>query len=480
MSVSRVEANSTSPLPDPSRRQGPLRRLLDRLFGYDYFISYAHGDGLEYPAKLAKRLEQSGFRVFLDAAEYHAGVELISGTRRRVRMSTYLVLVAGPYSMRSVWVLRELQDYEVAGRPPIVVNVNNALETPDANPELLRLLEHRIYIPETLGADEHLPTDRVLAEIRRSFKATRQETRRIRYLAATTVAFGVLAFAGFGFACASIWYEREARWETGIARQQTKNALLAEAESRGRLVALYAEAAQVAMRRGAWKAAKADLQRALDANHPDRNGLLLEMVKVKSALYEVAEAETILQALAGRTDLTAEERGMLLLWQGDFELSKSFSTSEAALKLVRQATEAKLPEVELAYAKGLLATTTREAVESLEIAVGKDPFHPRANAILALLYLHLGRFEEARDRLVFAEKVFPDNPTYRVIHATACALEGKQAEAERLLEAARSGLSKDQHLAAKAVVNLYRAMGQINLAEQFDPDVPAGARSSLS
>jgi tetratricopeptide (TPR) repeat protein len=472
MNAVEDDAMSSSPAPDPLRRSGPLRNVLDRLFGYDYFISYSHGDGTEYPSKLARRLEQTGFRVFLDSSEYHVGDDLVAGTRRRVRMSAYFVLVAGPQSLRSVWVLRELQSYVGAGRPPIVININRALESADANPEILQLVENRIYVSESLEAGEHQPTDRVLAEIRRSFNSTRQETRRIRYLAAATVAFAALAFAATVLAGASVWYAREARWETDIAKGQTNLALSEGARARRLLVASYAEAAQVAMRRGDWKAAEGGLQKALDAGHPDRNGLLLEMVKVKSALYEVAQAEEILRSLAGSPDLTAESRGMLLLWRGDLELSKSFAYSEDALKLVRQATEAKLPEAELAYAKGLIAATTDEAVKSLEFAVEKDPFHPRANAILALFYLHLGRFGDARDRLVFAEKVFPHNPTYKVIQATACALEGKQADAERLMEAARPGLSEDQHVATRAVVELYRDMSLVDLADELDPDAP--------
>ena len=70
--------------------------------------------------------------------------------------------------------------------------------------------------------------------------------------------------------------------------------------------------------------------------------------------------------------------------------------------------------------------------------------------------------------------MFPNNPTYRVIHATACALEGKQAAAGRLLEEARPGLSAGQFVAAKAVVELYHAMSLVDLADQLDPGAPLG------
>ncbi len=44
---------------------GWLRSLGDFVFGYDFFVSYAHGDGGNYPRQLADRLQRSGFHVFL-------------------------------------------------------------------------------------------------------------------------------------------------------------------------------------------------------------------------------------------------------------------------------------------------------------------------------------------------------------------------------------------------------------------------------
>ena len=47
------------------RRFGPLS-LIDRLFGYDFFLSYAHSDGQNYVLALKKELEARGFRVCVD------------------------------------------------------------------------------------------------------------------------------------------------------------------------------------------------------------------------------------------------------------------------------------------------------------------------------------------------------------------------------------------------------------------------------
>lgn len=196
---------------------GRLLALLDRLFGYDYFISYAHYDGTNYPRRLCDRLEASGFRVFLDTDVYVAGEELRAGTRRRVRMSSYLVVVARPHALRSKWVLRELQVYLGAGRVPIVVNVNGALVDGEASPEILHLLEDRLYVPEAIENNDGEPSDRVLEELRRSFASRRQETKRLRFLSGAAVAFALLAAIAVALALGENRARREAVQQSKIA-----------------------------------------------------------------------------------------------------------------------------------------------------------------------------------------------------------------------------------------------------------------------
>ena len=192
----------------------------------------------------------------------------------------------------------------------------------------------------------------MIEEVRRSFKATRQESRRVGYLAGATFGFAVLAFAAVILAGAATWYASEAQTETAVANGQTRLAMKAEADAHQLPRELLQRPRQVAMRRGNWKEARDGLQRAIDSGHRDRNRLLLEMVKVKSALYEVSEAETILRSLEGRPDLSTEERGMVLLWQGDFELSRSFQAGEDALKHFRKAIEANFPRPSLPTRRG--------------------------------------------------------------------------------------------------------------------------------
>jgi hypothetical protein len=70
----------------PSR----LRDLLDRLFGYAFFISYAHADGSNSVLKTKQLLEQQRFRVCVELNEFPAGDSIGELTRRRIRGSRRL------------------------------------------------------------------------------------------------------------------------------------------------------------------------------------------------------------------------------------------------------------------------------------------------------------------------------------------------------------------------------------------------------
>ena len=101
-----------------------LHDLADLLFGYDYFISYAHADGRRYAAELSRRLEALGFSVFLDERVYVAGDDLHSATRRRIRMSKKLVVIVREHALRSEWVGREIEVALAGGRAPIAIDIN--------------------------------------------------------------------------------------------------------------------------------------------------------------------------------------------------------------------------------------------------------------------------------------------------------------------------------------------------------------------
>ena len=170
-----------------------LNELADLLFGFDYFISYAHADGRRYARELADRLEALGFSVFLDERVYVAGDDLQVATRRRIRMSKKLVVVVREHVLGSDWVRKEIDVALSRGRVPIAIDINETLAHAPADNPIKRALSDKIFIPEALEDADGEPSQTVVMKLARSFEATRQQTLRIRALSAATALFAVLA-----------------------------------------------------------------------------------------------------------------------------------------------------------------------------------------------------------------------------------------------------------------------------------------------
>jgi hypothetical protein len=170
-----------------------LKRAVDFLFGYDFFISYAHDDGLTYPRNLRKNLEILGYKVFLDEQGFMGGENLSIATRHRVRTSSSLLLVALPAAITvSKWVLMEVQLFVERGRNPIIIDVRKTLATIQPQTAMADLILERLTFPETLGSGADTPSDDVLQNIVRSFHGTRQQTRRIYALSVASLFFLVI------------------------------------------------------------------------------------------------------------------------------------------------------------------------------------------------------------------------------------------------------------------------------------------------
>jgi tetratricopeptide (TPR) repeat protein/predicted Ser/Thr protein kinase len=256
----------------------------------------------------------------------------------------------------------------------------------------------------------------------RALKWARREPARAALLVLSVLV--LLGLLGGGF------------WYAAHERQQAEEARAAEQTVRQLLAESYAHTAELAARRGDWHTTLEDLDRALAGNHRDPAGLRLEKVRAWCAVGEVPRAVAELEALAREENLTPRQRGLVLLWQGDFSLSRSYLHHEQARQLFDQALRQELPGAEAAYAQALRAPTAAVAVQNLEKALTMEPFHPRANAVLGFLLISLGELAQARDRVVFAEQLFPDDPTYKLLHASILALQNKREEVRALLDRA--------------------------------------------
>jgi tetratricopeptide (TPR) repeat protein len=259
---------------------------------------------------------------------------------------------------------------------------------------------------------------------------------------------------------------------TGIgllrARAEQARAQQAEQETRRLLAESYAHAARLAMQRGAWRGALDNLGRALEAGHEDSAELHLLRVKAWSALDDVSSAWQELQELSRRSDLGQLE-GPVLLWQADLALCLS-SDDEENLAQVRRAVRRGLPPAEAAYAAGLLADTSPRAAEHFLRAVREDPFHQRANGMLILLWTYLGQFDRARERLAFAELVFPDDPTFKVLRAQIKILEEDDLEGgNAVLDRARGQLDDRRLSTARSLVALLSRLRRMKGVAGGDP-----------
>jgi tetratricopeptide (TPR) repeat protein len=200
-------------------REGVIARAVDWVFGYDFFISYSHGDGMRLPRRLKERLEQAGFRVFLDQTEYVAGDDLRRETRRQVVKSRKIVVIGRPGALRSEWVRREVEVALAHGKIPVIVSLNGAVEAAPEEAALAVMARERhwLRLTETLPDPDGEPTERTVSELVRGFNHTRQETKRQRIFA---TAAAVLALA----AGIATWQAIEATRARTVAEAQRDRA----------------------------------------------------------------------------------------------------------------------------------------------------------------------------------------------------------------------------------------------------------------
>jgi tetratricopeptide (TPR) repeat protein len=311
--------------------------VADTIFGYDFFISYSHADGGAYPTALKGRLTDLGFTVFLDRSDYVAGLDLRRETKIQVGKSKKLVVVGREGAFRSKWVLREVQHALDRNKIPILININAAAEVASASAPLSKLaLEcHWLRIDESLAHPDDLPTDKAVAELGRSFRSTRQQTKRQRWLAATAITLGVLA-------AIAIWQWRtaeaslEAAVSTGdeVVHDLVQNLRQQDGIREEAIFEILQRASSLSDRLSEFAPNRTDLLR-------NRGAALSEMAKTylhfgasESALNDANRAEQIYSRLADGRSSSNETRLNLArarILLGDVRLERNEISSAFAL-----------------------------------------------------------------------------------------------------------------------------------------------------
>src|SRR6266545_807313 len=204
------------------RFQDIAGRLVDVIFGYDFFVSYTWADGSKYAHSVYEKLKAQGFTVFLDEEEYARGDNWTLLGRRALRKTRQLILVATPKVHASGPVLKELTAFESTGRRIIPIEIGDSLDR-QKYPEspLLPLVPAellKINQPLQEGAIPNDAPPEVVRELRRGFQHVRQAQIRVRVLlGACLVLLGLLSIAV---------------WQGIAAELQRKKAVTQEAKAK--------------------------------------------------------------------------------------------------------------------------------------------------------------------------------------------------------------------------------------------------------
>ena len=194
--------------------------------------------------------------------------------------------------------------------------------------------------------------------------------------------------------------------------------------------------AEQAARNGDWSLALHHLRSPNLDDYADTIDSGLRIVEALTALSQPDRARAEIEKLHRRSDL-GRYRGRVLLRLAEHELFAE-ATFKSGLDHVAEASAAGLDQADEAFAQGLLAESTPEALASFERALGFNPFHHAAHRHNLGLQLLLGRHEQLVPHLKVFRALFPNDPSPGVIEAVRLALDGRLAEAKQVLASLQS------------------------------------------
>lgn len=184
---------------DPQRarfgeRRSHWRRFQDRIFGYDFFISYAWVDGGKYARELAERLEELGYEVFLDSQDYASGDDWQVIGSWTLKRTGHLILVGSDGALQSEAVAREVWVFGRTGRQVIPIDFGGSLDRlGDDSPLARAITPEVIRVKEAAQALADGPSNGTVHTIGRTFKLIRQDKKRATLLGATAFVMSILA-----------------------------------------------------------------------------------------------------------------------------------------------------------------------------------------------------------------------------------------------------------------------------------------------
>jgi serine/threonine protein kinase len=194
--------------------------------------------------------------------------------------------------------------------------------------------------------------------------------------------------------------------------------------------------AELAARNGDWREDLRHLDEAQAAGYHDPIYLGLQRADAWTVLNEPQKAGALLRALARHSDLGGQ-RAVVLLRLGEHELFNA-KTYQSGVEHVRQALAVGLRGADLAFAHGLLADSTPQALADFKTALELNPYCHGAHVESLGLEFLLGHHAELETHIRVFKILYPDDPTATWVEAAELALRGEFKRARACLDRLRN------------------------------------------
>ncbi len=217
----------------------------------------------------------------------------------------------------------------------------------------------------------------------------------------------------------------------GIADRQRNRAITAEKENKLKLAKSYYDQARLASQQGMWPQTLENLNEAISSGHTDLFDLHRLKLTVHKAMLQSDQVQSQLHLLSKLAD-TNRQRAIVKL-QNALELLGV--DDDQLIALLQEIQVIDLPEADKSFVKGLLATSSPDAVDCMIHATELDPLHREARTTGAYLAILLGRFQSARPLVHGGRALYPSDPEMLFLSALLAALaDGDLPEANRCME----------------------------------------------
>lgn len=237
-----------------------------------------------------------------------------------------------------------------------------------------------------------------------------------RHPVIAAMVFGILALASFGFGVGTQLIRVADERDRAKQAEQETQSLLAESAF---------DAGLLAMQRGQMSEAIRHFEQSLARGHSDRLSILLKLIEANVIKRNIVEAaDRWHQAIALQS--SPEDASQLMVWKAELALEGREELGNG-VALMEQARWMDLPPAERAYADGVLAETSPDAVKALRLATQLAPFHHRARRLLIFTTFSLARLDEAKVELHTARQLFPEDPDF-VLLDSLCLAASSQLE----------------------------------------------------